>query len=395
MDFNLSPEQEILGDVARRFVAAHYSFEQRQTILRSPSGWSRDVWRKLSDLGLTALVAPVDAGGAGAGPVDTMVVMDALGGAMLLEPFWASAVLATLVLRGVGGQAANHLVERLATGQCIATVAHSEPGSRYDDLVVERVRTRAMKRAKGWLIRGEKSIVLHGDAADVLLVSAQPPGGELALFAVPREATGLTASCYRTIDGRGAADVHLSDVLLGDDALLGVGASAIRALDEAHDAALAALCADALGAMKALFEETRAHLLTRRQFGEPLGKFQALRHRMADMLLFYEQARSMTILAALKSRSAEVDERRRALSAAKVVVGQAGRFIGQQAVQLHGGMGMSDEFRVSHLFKRLMAAELLLGDTDHHVHRFIALDPHEMELGLAPPVTQNETTPRV
>ena len=235
--------------------------------------------------------------------------------------------------------------------------------------------TTARKTAGGWSLSGAKAVVLGASAADTLLVSARAQGaGEgLSVFEVPRALGGVRTREYLTIDGRGAADVTLEDAALSADALLGGEGAARAALEDAHDVALAALCADAVGSMKALLDATGKYLQTREQFGQPIGKFQALQHRMADMLIHYEQAKSMAYLAAMQCEAADVVTRRRSLSAAKVVIGQAGRFIGQQAVQLHGGMGMADELDVSHHFRRLTAMELTLGDSDHHLENFVAL----------------------
>jgi alkylation response protein AidB-like acyl-CoA dehydrogenase len=237
------------------------------------------------------------------------------------------------------------------------------------------VATAARKVAGGWSISGAKATVHGAGAADTLLVSARVPGpGDgLSVFAIPRTLRGVRAREYLMIDGRGAADVTLEDATVGADGLLGDEGAARPALDDAHDIALAALCADAVGSLKALLDATGKYLQTREQFGQPIGKFQALQHRMADMLIHFEQAKSMAYLAAMQCETSDVVERRRVLSAAKALIGQSARFIGQQAVQLHGGMGMADELDVSHLFRRLTAMELTLGDTDHHLESFVAL----------------------
>jgi alkylation response protein AidB-like acyl-CoA dehydrogenase len=370
MDFDLTQEQEMLAETARRFATVKYSFERRREILTSPAGWSRDIWGQLAEMGLTALLIPAELGGLGAGAVETMVVMNAFGAAMLLEPFWASAVMSTVLLSKLEGAAAPKLLAELAGGERIATVAHAEPGARYEATALQ---TTAERSAAGWTLNGVKSAVLHAPVADVLLVTTRTRGAlSASVFAVPRESEGVTVRDFRTIDGRRAGDVHLSGVHLGEESLLGGEGRAGRALDEAHDFALAALCADTVGAMKALLNATRSYLQTRQQFGKPIGSFQALQHRIVDMLIHYEQAQSMSMLASMQCNASDPATRRRALSAAKVVIGQAGRFVGQQAVQLHGGMGMSDELDVSHLFKRVTAAELLLGDTDHHLREFAA-----------------------
>jgi alkylation response protein AidB-like acyl-CoA dehydrogenase len=372
MDFEFTEDQNLLAEAVQKFMATRYGSEQRRAILKSPGAWSRDVWSALTEIGLVGLLVPAEQGGLGSGPVETMLAMNAFGAGILLEPYWSSAVFATVLLKKLGGASAAKLLEGLATGEHIAAVAHAEPGSRYD---YGRVATAARKAGGAWSLSGAKAVVLGANAADTLLVSARAPGdGDgLSLFAVPRSLRGVRVREYLTIDGRGAADVTLEDAAVGADALLGVEGAARSALDDAHDVALAALCADAVGSMKALLDATGKYLQTREQFGQPIGKFQALQHRMADMLIHFEQAKSMAYLAAMQCETADVVERRRVLSAAKALIGQSARFIGQQAVQLHGGMGMADELDVSHLFRRLTAMELTLGDTDHHLENFVAL----------------------
>ena len=370
MDFALTEEQRQLEDTVRRFIARDYGFEHRRDILNGAQGWSRETWAQLADLGALAVNVPEEQGGLGYGPVETMLVMQAFGAGLLLEPYLASAVIATTLLRET--DAAGGLLPALAAGERIAVLAHFEPRSRWD---VTAIETSAHRYGDGWVIRGRKGVVHHGDAADVLLVSARVAGdtGPVALFAVPRSTPGLALTGYRTLDGQRAAEVNLPGIYVPDTARLGGEACTLPAVARALDAGLAALCAEAVGVLEALLAGTAEYLKTRKQFGQPIGRFQALQHRMADMLLHVEQARSMAMLAAMRCTSPDEAERRRALSAAKVTVGQACRFVGQHAVQLHGGMGMTDELNVSHWFKRLTAIELSFGDTDTHLQRFAAL----------------------
>lgn len=356
MDFSFTEEQRQLEDTVRRFVAKGYRFEQRRAILDSDDGWSRTAWRQLAELGLTALNVPEADGGLGGGPVDTFVVMNALGPALLLEPYLASAVTATALLRECR-QGAD-LLPQMAAGEIIAVLAHDEPNG---------VTTQCRAAGTDFFLDGRKCVVAHAAAADLLIVSAHL-GNDQALFLVPRDATGLTLDSYPTLDGTRAAEVRLEGVRLPAAARLDAGR---EALARALDIGLAALCAEAVGIMKAALDATVDYLRTRQQFGQPIGRFQALQHRAADMLMHYEQARSMSLLAALRCTAADARERRRALAAAKVTVGRAARFIGQQAVQLHGGMGMTDELVVSHWFKRLTAIELIHGDSDTHLQYFI------------------------
>ena len=356
MDFSFTEEQQLLEDTVRRFVAKDYAFEKRRAIRDSAEGWSREAWQALADLGLLTLNVPEEHGGLGAGPVDTMIAMNALGPGMLLEPYLASAVVATALLRECPPQAG--LLAQMAAGERIAVLAHEEPNG---------VATRCRPDGTDFLLDGRKCVVAHAAAADALIVSARIEN-DLALFLVPRDAQGLSLDSYPTLDGTRAAEVHLAGVRLPGAARLAAGHAA---LERALDIGLAALCAEAVGIMKAALDATVDYLRTRQQFGQPIGRFQALQHRAADMLLHYEQAKSMSYLAAMRCTSQDATERRRALSAAKVVTGRAARFIGQQAVQLHGGMGMTDELVVSHWFKRLTAIEMLFGDSDTHLQQFI------------------------
>ncbi|MBL8485780.1 MAG: acyl-CoA dehydrogenase family protein [Rhodocyclaceae bacterium] len=370
MDFALTEEQRQLEDTVRRFVGRDYGFEHRRAIQKTAEGWSRETWAQLADLGALAVNVPEEQGGLGYGPVETMLVMQAFGAGLLLEPYLASAVIATTLLRETG--AADELLPALASGEKIAVLAHFEPHSRWDEAAVAAT---AHRYGDGWVIRGRKGVVPHGGAADLLIVSARTGGeaGPVGLFAVPRETPGLALAGYPTLDGHRAAELQLPGIYVPDTARLGGEACALPAVGRALDAGLAALCAEAVGVLEALLAATAEYLKTRKQFGQPIGRFQALQHRMADMLLHVEQARSMAMLAALRCADPDEAARRKALSAAKVTVGQACRFVGQQAVQLHGGMGMTDELNVSHWFKRLTAIELSFGDTDTHLQRFAAL----------------------
>jgi alkylation response protein AidB-like acyl-CoA dehydrogenase len=375
MHFSLTSEQQLLADTVQRFLSKEYGFEARNRILRSPDGWSREVWSKLAEMGLLALQVPEAHGGMGPAPVETLLTLVAMGKALVVEPYLASAVMGTALVRALGSSAQQAaLLPALAAGEAIVVPAHGEEGARWD---LERVATVAARRGSGWTLRGKKAVVLHAAAADRLLVSARTSGepsdrAGISLFLVPRDAPGLSLTSYPVLGGERGAEVILSDVALPADALLGEPGAAYAALSAAFDLGVAGLCAEATGSLQATLDATIEYTKTRKQFGVPLAKFQALQHRMADMLIHVEQARSMAYLASLRADEPDARERRRAVSAAKVVVGQACRYVGQQAVQLHGGMGVSDEMPVSHYFRRLTAIELTLGDTEHHLEQFIA-----------------------
>jgi alkylation response protein AidB-like acyl-CoA dehydrogenase len=376
MDFNFTEEQQLLADTVKRFVREDYTFEKRREILKSPEGWSREVWSKLAELGLTALNIPEAHGGLNASPVDTMLVMNALGEGLVVEPFLQAAVLApTLIAKLDDEKAAGELFEGIASGERIVIVAHSEAAARGD---VQYVATRAEKSDDGYVLNGHKAVVVHGGAADELLVTARlsgQPGDRdgVSVFRVDPKASGVTIHSYKTFDGLRAADVELKGVKVAADRRVGAEGKAFDAIEAAHDVALSALCAEAVGIMKTINATTLDYTKNRKQFGQPIAKFQVLQHRMADMFIQSEQATSMSYLAAIRCVDPDPTERRKALSAAKVVIGQAGRFIGQQAIQLHGGMGMTDELMVSHHFKRITAIDLTLGDADSHLEKFAAL----------------------
>lgn len=376
MDFNFTEEQQLLADTVKRFVREDYTFERRREIIASPEGWSREVWAKLAELGLTALNVPEAHGGLNAGPVETMLVMNAIGEGLVVEPYLGAAVLApALISRLADEKAASELFEGLVSGERIVIVAHQEPLARGE---VQHVQTRAEKSGNGYVLDGHKAVIIHGGAADELLVTARTSGqpGDrdgVSVFRVDPRADGVTVKSYRTIDGLRGADIILKGVKVGADRRIGPEGGAFDAIEAAHDIALSALCAEAVGIMKAMNAATLEYTKNRKQFGQPIAKFQVLQHRMVDMFMHSEQALSMSYLAAIKCVDPDPVERHRALSAAKVVIGQAGRFVGQQAIQLHGGMGMTDELMISHHFKRLTAIDLSFGDTDFHLQKFIGL----------------------
>ncbi len=370
MDFSYSEIQQALQDSLRRFLAKEYDFEKRRHISRSAAGYSKEHWKALAELGVLGLGVPEAHGGMGGSPVDTMLVMESFGRAMVLEPYLPTVVLCGGLVRDLGSEAQQAAVlPAIAMGELILAFAHYEQGSRY---ALESVTTQAKRAGDGYVLTGAKSVVLAGAQADKLIVSARTAGGVrdgagVSLFLVDREAPGVTVHGYVTQDGGRAAEVKLADVRVGADALLGQEGAALPAIERAVDLGIAPLCAEPVGAMNALLETTREYLKTRKQFGVPIGKFQALQHRMADMLIATEQARSMAIVAAVKVQSEGAAERRRMVSSAKALVGQSARYVGQQAVQLHGGMGVTDELAAAHLFKRLTVINITFGDVDHHL----------------------------
>jgi alkylation response protein AidB-like acyl-CoA dehydrogenase len=374
MNVDFNPEQIQFADALKRWIARDYTFEQRRAIVHSEWGTSSAAWATLAELGMTALPVPEEQGGFSGTAVDLFVVMRELGRGLVVEPYFAT-VLGVQFLK-LGGQGSVHgtLLERVATGELKLACALGERQSRHD---LFDLATRAEATAGGWRLHGEKTAVVHGLDAGVLVVPARSGGGQrdtagISLFAVPADAPGVRMTGYRSLDGQRAADLHLDGVELPAAALIGAPGAGWDILDAVADYGAGLLCAEALGAMEALFDATLDYLKTRQQFGVPIGKFQVLQHRMADMFIHLEQARSMALLAAVTLDGADAAERRRVVSAAKYRVGQAARFIGQGAVQLHGGMGVTDELPAAHYFKRLSMIELALGDRDHHLARFMA-----------------------
>ncbi|MEN3297327.1 MAG: hypothetical protein V7642_6580, partial [Burkholderiales bacterium] len=359
------------SDALRRWAEKDYGFEERNKIIHSDRGVSDKAWATLTELGMTALPVPEEQGGFSGSAVDMMVVMQELGRGMVVEPYF-STVLGAEFLKLGGGQDA--LLEQVAAGKLKLACALGEKQSRHE---LFDIATSAKASSDGYVINGTKTVVVHGAQADMLVVSTRTVGAQrdttgISLFIVQADAPGMSRRDYRTIDGQRAADITFNDVRVPPSALLGKAGAGWDVLDAAADYGAALLCAEAVGIMESLNSATLEYLKTRQQFGVPIGKFQVLQHRMAEMFMQMEQARSMATLAAVKVASADAVERRRTVSAAKARVGQAMKYIGQQAVQLHGGMGVTNELPAAHYFKRLSMIELTLGDTDHHLARFVA-----------------------
>ncbi|HWL85906.1 MAG TPA: acyl-CoA dehydrogenase family protein [Polyangiaceae bacterium] len=373
MDFRFSDEQTQLKELLDRFLTKEYSFETRRQIVQEASGFSRTMWRKFAELGLLGVGLPEAHGGFGGGAVDALVVMEAFGRALVVEPYAGAVLLCGGLLRDVGSDAQKaQWLPALTGGAFLFAFAHYEPGGRYE---LNRVATRAERQGAGYVLSGRKSLVQHGGSADYLIVSARTAGERddpegLSLFVVAAGAPGVSRRDYVTQDEQRAAEVVLDGVAVAEILRVGPEGQAFPAIERAVDFAIAASCAEAVGCMSALNAATVDYAKTRKQFGVPIGKFQALQHRMADMFIHTEQARSMAYLAAVKAHAEDAAERRRAVSAAKALVGQSARYVGQQAVQLHGGMGVTDELAVSHYFKRLTAINLTFGDAEHHLARF-------------------------
>lgn len=373
MEFDYTEEQLALQDTLQRFISRDYDFEKRKTVLRSEGGFSADAWKQYAELGLLALPLPEDLGGLGGNAVDVMVVMEQFGQGLLMEPYLSSVVLSAGLLRDSDADALKQkLLPQIAEGKVKVSLACYEASGRFD---LAHVTCTATEKGGSWHLEGRKNVVLDGPSADYFLISARSGGkasdaAGVSLFLVPKQTKGLNVTGYATQTGTRAADLLLEDVTLGADALIGKAGAALPAIQRAVDRGIAALCAEAVGVMNALNKATLEYLKTRKQFGVAIGTFQALKHRMADMLMAAEQSRSMAIIAAVHADSADAAERARSIAAAKAYIGQAGRLVGQQAVQLHGGMGVVDEHVVSHYFKRLTMIDITFGDADYHLGRF-------------------------
>ncbi|MGE0723909.1 MAG: acyl-CoA dehydrogenase family protein [Alphaproteobacteria bacterium] len=369
MDFGLTEQQQLLKDSVERFVADEYAFDARRKIVQSEEGFSRAHWATFAELGLLGLTVAEDEGGFGGGAVDTAVVMEAFGSGLVVEPFLSTVVLCGSLIKLTAAPAQRAaLLPDMIDGSRLFAFAHTERRARYD---LGRVDAKATPSGDGWTIDGAKSLALGGPAAGTLIVSARTPKG-ISLFLVDAAAPGVSLRPYQTIDGQRAAEVTLAGVAAGREAMLGPDGGALPAIRHAVDIATSAVCAEAIGCMQALVDATRDYLNTREQFGTKIGNFQALQHALVEMFIELEQARSLAIVAAVHADDPDPAVREKPLSAAKVQVGKGGRFVGQKAVQLHGGMGMTDELKVGHYFKRLTAIEQSFGDSDHHLARYQA-----------------------
>jgi len=373
MNFEYSDEQRLLSDTLRKFLGTGYSFDARGKIIASPAGFSDDVWAALAEMGI--LSVPFDAvyGGFGGMTIDMLIVFEAFGEALVVEPYLATVGLGgRFVARGGSAEQRARILPALIQGKHKMAFAQTEVDARWD---LRRVTTRATKSGDGWVLEGDKRAVLHGGSADTLVVSARTGGAPddargISLFLVERTAPGVAVTDYRGLDNLRVADVRLSGVRAGRDALLGPEGDGFGLIEDVVDYATTLVCGEAVGAIKYAHDATLDYLKTRRQFGVPIGSFQALQHRMVDILISYEQARSIACLACVKIDTADAAERRRVVSAAKIKIADAARHVSQEAVQLHGGMGMTEELKISHTFRRLTMIAQAFGDADHHLARF-------------------------
>ena len=375
MDFDLSEEQTMLKDGLDRMLANEYAFEDRNRHMAEPEGYSQAMWARYAEMGLMMLPFAEADGGLGGGAEDIMLVMESFGRALVLEPWFATVVLGGGFLREGGSEAQRgELVPALAEGSLKLAFAHTERHARYD---LAHVETTATKQGGSYILNGAKSIVLNGDTADKVFVSARVSGGVrdedgLCVFLVDADADGLSRRGYRLQDGSRAAEVTLENVTVDASRLFGAEGGAFPLIAKVTDQAIAALCAEAVGIMEVMEKLTVEYLKTRKQFGVEIAKFQVLQHAAVDMFIALEQGRSITMYATMMADSDDALERGRAISAAKAEIGRGGRLAGENAIQLHGGVGMTMEYAIGHYFKRITMIDILFGDTDHHLAKLTA-----------------------
>ena len=372
MDFSFNEVQQLFRDSVERFVAEHYDFEARQRIIVADGGYLPEHWQQFAELGWLAVPFSEGYGGLDGTPVDIMIIMESFGRGLVASPYLSSVVVAGHILnRAATEQQKQALLPALIDGSLQLTFAFAEPASRFD---LADVSTIASKDGAGYRLNGHKCVVHYANTADKVLVSARTAGDQrepmgVSLFLIDMASSGLSARHYPTIDGQRAADITFHDVSVDADDLIGDKDNALTFMDEACDHGIAAICAEAVGAMSALYDKTLEYIKTREQFGKTLGSFQALQHRMVDVFMACELSRSM-VYAATCTLTQSTAERQRTASAAKVQVGKAGRLVGQEAIQLHGGMGMTDELPIGHYFKRLTMINTMFGDIAYHTARF-------------------------
>jgi alkylation response protein AidB-like acyl-CoA dehydrogenase len=374
MNFDYTDEQNALRDSLAKWAAGEYDFDKRRAALASEDGWKKN-WATFAELGLLAAPLPEEFGGLGGGAIDVSVVMEEFGKALVVEPYVSTAVIGANALKYAGSKAQKEqYLNAIASGECIVAFAQAEPKSRW---TLSDVSTSAKKDGAGYVLNGQKAVVLGGPQASHLLVTARTTGKQrdakgISLFLVPKAAKGVTTRDYPTLDDTRASEIYFENVAVGADGLIGAADAALPLIERIVDEANAAYMSEAVGAMRMMCSLTQEYAKTRKQFGRPIAEFQVLQHRMVDMFMAAEESASMALLATIKLEADDA-ERAKAVSAAKVSIGKAARFVGQAAVQTHGGMGVTDEMRVGHYFKRVTMLDATYGNVDYHLKRFMAL----------------------
>jgi pimeloyl-CoA dehydrogenase small subunit len=371
MDFSFTEEQSMLRDTVASYLADHYSFDQRRAMLAKEPGWSPAIWKAFAEeLGILGAPFPEELGGLGGGPVENMIVMQEMGKALVVEPYLGTVVIGGGFLKHSGHANAAALIGRIIGGEAIFAFAYAEPQGRYN---LADLKTTAKKDGGSWVLNGHKAVVIGAPYATHLIVTARTGGGQrdaqgISAFIVEKSAPGVTTRDYPTVDGFRASEITFENLKLDADALIGPEGHALPLIEKVVDEAIVATCGEACGVLAKLHEGTLDYTRQRKQFGQPISAFQVLQHRMVDMFIQVEQAVSMTYMATIKL--SDDKERAKAAAAAKVQIGKACRFVGQNAIQLHGGMGMTDEMAIGHYFKRATMIESAFGSTDHHLARY-------------------------
>jgi pimeloyl-CoA dehydrogenase small subunit len=373
MDFSFTDEQNLLKDSVERFVQNDYGFDDRQKIVRGEQGFSADNWNTFAELGWLGVPFSEEDGGFGGQAVDMMLIMEQFGRGLIVEPYLATVILAGGALKVAGSaEQKGAYLPGIIDGTRQGALAYAEPQGRFN---LADLTTTASKDGDGYVLNGYKAVVLNGPAADFLVVSARTGGDQrdadgVSLFLVDTAADGVSRRDYPTVDAFRASEITLQNVRVGADALLGVEGQGLAVLEQVIDEGIMAVGSEAVGCMEVLYKDTVEYCKTREQFGQPIGKFQVLQHRMVDMFMEHEQSKSLMFMAAMRMDEGYDDAAKKAISAFKVQVGKSGRFVGQNAVQLHGGMGMTDELNIGHYFKRLTIIDTLFGNVDYHLKRF-------------------------
>ncbi len=375
MDFSFTDEQSMLRDTVASYLADHYDFDTRRTAIKSTSGWRPEVWKAFAEeLGILGAAFPEDLGGLGGGPIDNMVVMEEFGKALVVEPYVGTVVIGGGFLKHAAPAGAEEIIGKIIAGEVTIAFAYAEPQGRYN---LANLATTARKDGSGYVLNGHKAVVIGAPWATHLIVTARTGGGQrdaggVSVFLVDKTAGGVVTRDYPTVDGRRASEVFFENVSVPAEALIGEEGGGLPLVEQVVDEAIAATCAEACGVLRRLHEGTLEYTKQRKQFGQPIASFQVLQHRMVDMFIQLEQAISMTYMAHIKLGEPAA-ERAKSLSAAKVQIGRACKFVGQNAIQLHGGMGMTDEMAIGHYFKRATLIEGEFGSVDHHLRRYETL----------------------
>jgi alkylation response protein AidB-like acyl-CoA dehydrogenase len=373
MDFSLSDEQSMLADSVARFIDNDYDFESRQQIAEAGKGYSRELWQTYAELGWTAVPFAEDDGGLGGGPIELILMMEQFGRGLVVEPYLATVVLAGGILRRAASvEQKERWLSGIIEGRTQAALAFAEPQARFE---IVDIATRAEANGNGFILNGQKSLVLNGSSADLLIIPARSGGTQsdengITLFAVSSDSAGIERQDYATVDAHQAAEITLKDVHVESGSILGEVGQGYPTLEAVIDEATLAVCAEAVGILKTMHDKTVEYAKNRVQFGVPIGSFQALQHRMVDMLMACEQTQSLLLWAAMLTADGEAGAHK-AISALKYQIGTAGRMVAQEAVQIHGGMGVTWELDISHYFKRFTAIELLFGNADFHLDRYV------------------------